>query len=387
MGETLLFSEQTYAERVARARAELRRRDLAALLVFAQESHYWLFGYDGGGYVFFQCAVLTADDGPTTLLCRRPDVAQARDTSTIEDIRVWLNAANQDPAGDLVRILAENGLGGARIGIETDSYGLTGFNFAAVQQAAAGKVDLVEASDIVRSLRLRKSPEELAVVRKAAGLADAAVVAVAERAEPGILDSTLTAAAMAAMLEGGGDMPPAGPLVNSGSRAVYGRGVGGARGLAESDQVMIELAGTYRRYNACIERTLVLGSPTPRQRDMHSLVRDTLSEMIEAFRPGEPLGRVDEIHRARLDAAGFEKQRYAACGYSLGATFRPSWMDVPPMIHSGNPLVLEPGMIFFPHVMLGDTDTGLAMGLGDTVVVTGGAPEVLTAFSLDIVVC
>ena len=45
---------------------------------------------------------------------------------------------------------------------------------------------------------------------------------------------------------------------------------------------MIELAGTYRRYNACIERTLVLGSPTPRQRDMHSLVRDTLSEMIEA---------------------------------------------------------------------------------------------------------
>ena len=57
------------------------------------------------------------------------------------------------------------------------------------------------------------------------------------------------------------------------------------------------------------------------------------------------------------------------------------------MIHSGNPLVLEPRMIFFPHVMLGDTDTGLAMGLGDTVVVTGGAPEVLTAFSLDIVVC
>ena len=221
LGETLLFSEQTYATG-SRARAELRRRDLAALLVFAQESHYWLFGYDGGGYVFFQCAVLTADDGPTTLLCRRPDVAQARDTSTIEDIRVWLNAANQDPAGDLVRILAENGLGGARIGIETDSYGLTGFNFAAVQQAA-GKVDLVEASDIVRSLRLRKSPEELAVVRRPP-VWRMPPSSPSPSGPAGILDSTLTAAAMAAMLEGGGDMPPAGPLVNSGSRAVYGRG-------------------------------------------------------------------------------------------------------------------------------------------------------------------
>ncbi len=382
----MLFSAETYAKRVARVRSELRRRDLSALLVFAQESHYWLFGYDGGGYVFFQCAVLTADDGPVTLLCRRPDVAQARDTSTIEDIRVWLNATDQDPAGDLAQILVEKGLSGTKVGIETDSYGLTGFNLAAVQSAADGVVPLVEASDVVRGLRLRKSAEELELVEQAARLADAAVAAVAERARPGILDSALTAAAMAAMLEGGGDMPPAGPLVNSGGRAVYGRGVGGARTLGEDDQVMVELAGTYRRYNACIERTMLLGAPTARQRDMHGLVRDTLAEMIDAFRPGDPLGKVDQIHRARLDAAGYGEQRYAACGYSLGATFRPSWMDVPPMIYADNPLVMEPGMVFFPHVMLGDTESGLAMGLGDTVVVTDAAPRVMTTFPLDFLV-
>lgn len=380
------FDPAEYDRRVAVVRAELARRELDALLIFAQESHYYLFGYDGGGYVFFQCAVLTAGDRPTTLLCRRPDVAQARDTSTIEDIRVWLNAENANPARDLIALLKELGLSGRRIGIETDSYGLTGFNYRAVAEVADGVVELVEASDLVRRLRLVKSPAELGLIRTAARLADAAVEAVAEAARPGVLDSVLTAAAMGAMLEGGGDMPPAGPLVNSGSRALYGRGVGGARGLAEQDQVMIELAGTYRRYNACIERCVAIGPVEPARASMHALVRDTLEEMIEAFRPGEPLGAVDAIHRRRLDAAGYAEVRYAACGYSLGATYRPSWMDVPPMIYEGNPLPLEPGMVFFPHVMLGDTHSGMAMGLGNTIVVTNGAPEVLSTLPLDLIV-
>ena len=126
------FPRETYLERTAIARAELARRGLSALLVLAQESHYYLFGYDGGGYVFFQCAVLTAEGDPVTLLCRRPDVAQARDTSTIEDIRIWLNAKDADPAGQLRDILVERGLAGSTVGIEMDSHGCTGATYAAI---------------------------------------------------------------------------------------------------------------------------------------------------------------------------------------------------------------------------------------------------------------
>lgn len=380
------FPLDTYAERTAITRAELARRGLSALLILAQESHYYLFGYDGGGYVFFQCAVLTAEGDPVTLLCRRPDVAQARDTSTIEDIRVWLNAEDADPAGQLRDILIERGLSGSTVGIEMDSHGCTGATYASIAAALDGVCAHVDGSDIVRRQRLIKSEAELVYMREAAKLADAAVEAVRDTARPGVLDSTLTAAAMAAMLRGGGDMPPAGPLVNSGRRAIYGRGVGGARALEDRDQVMIELAGTYRRYNCCIERVVILGTPTAAQLSMYHLVDETLRAMLEAFRPGEPLGGVDKIHRARLDAAGYGAHRYATCGYSLGATYRPSWMDVPPMIYADNPLELHPGMVFFPHVMLGDADTGLAMGLGQTVLVTEGAPEILNQFPLELIV-
>ena len=49
-----VFPTDSYRDRMARARARLAERGLSALLVFAPESHYYLFGYDGGGYVFFQ---------------------------------------------------------------------------------------------------------------------------------------------------------------------------------------------------------------------------------------------------------------------------------------------------------------------------------------------
>ena len=84
----LPFSREEHMSRQTRLRSELGHRGLDAILVFAQESHFWLTGYDTGGYVFFQCAVITADYRPIVLLTRRPDLVQARQTSTIEDIRI-----------------------------------------------------------------------------------------------------------------------------------------------------------------------------------------------------------------------------------------------------------------------------------------------------------
>ena len=94
----LRFTAAEHAHRLARTRAALHGRGLDALLVFAQESHYWLTGFDSSGYVFFQAGLVTADERPTVLLTRRPDLAQARDASLYDDIRIWLNAEDARPA-------------------------------------------------------------------------------------------------------------------------------------------------------------------------------------------------------------------------------------------------------------------------------------------------
>ncbi|MEM1431183.1 MAG: aminopeptidase P family N-terminal domain-containing protein, partial [Pseudomonadota bacterium] len=197
--------------RQARLRAELRQNGWDAMIVFAQESHYWLTGYDTGGYVFFQCAVITADERPIVLLTRRPDLVQARQTSTIEDIRIWWDADDANPAEDLRDILGELGLKGGRVAIELNTHGLTGWNLWRVQGALEGFCTLENDDHLIRKMRLIKSPAEIAYTRKAAEILDRSLDAVIAAARPGVLDSEIKAAYLTSILKDGADMPPNAP--------------------------------------------------------------------------------------------------------------------------------------------------------------------------------
>ena len=99
------FSESELAGRRDRAIAALAERGLDGLLIFRQESMFYLTGFDTFGYCFFQCLYLGADGG-LTLLTRAPDLRQAQHTSVIEDIRVWVDREGKNPADDLREMLA-----------------------------------------------------------------------------------------------------------------------------------------------------------------------------------------------------------------------------------------------------------------------------------------
>lgn len=385
-GSLLPFPRAEHLARQARLRAALAERGVAAMLVFSQESLYWLTGYDTGGFVFFQCAVVTADDRPIVLLTRRPDLLQARQTSTIEDIRIWWDADDANPAADLQGILAELGLQGARVAIELNTHGLTGWNLWRCQQTFGDWCRLEDDGHLIRRLRVVKSPAEIAYMREAARICDASLRAVIAAARPGMLDSDLKAVYLAAILGQGADMPPNAPLFNSGPRAVYGRGVAAPRRLEAQDQILVEYPVPYRHYNVKTEWMILFGAVPPAQRRMYDVARETLAKMTDLARPGTPLGTIFDAYAEGLDAAGYRAARYGATGYSVGISFAPTSMDVPPMIYSGAATVCEPGMTLFYHVMNGDGDTGLAMGVGHTLLVTEAAPEVLTWLPDDLTV-
>jgi Xaa-Pro dipeptidase len=383
---TLPFTREEHMARQARLRATLAERGFDAILVFAQESHFWLTGYDTGGFVFFQSAVVTADNTPITLLTRRPDLLQARQTSTIEDIRLWWDAEDADPAGALREILREKGLQGKRIAVEMNTHGLTGWNLHRIQIAMAGFCTLEFDGHMIRLLRLVKSPAEIDIMRHAGRLLDESLTAVIAAVRPGVMDSTLTATYLSVVLGGGGDMPPNPPLFNSGARAVYGRGVTQPRRLQALDQIIVEYPVAVRRYSVKTEWIILLGHATDKQRHMYDTVRGTLDRMTEITRPGTTLGEIFDAHAHGLDRAGYAAHRFGATGYSVGLTYAPTSMDVPPMIYAGNPTVCVPGMVLFFHVMLGDSDTGYAAGVGHTLLVTESAPEVLTGLPQDLTV-
>ncbi|HEY5299751.1 MAG TPA: Xaa-Pro peptidase family protein [Acetobacteraceae bacterium] len=381
-GEHLHFERAELADRLARTVSAMRERGLGGMLLFRQESLYWLTGYDTFGYVYFQGLVVTAD-GAMTLLTRAPDRLQARFTSIIEDVRVWVDGPDAAPAAALAAIVAQHGLRGERVGVEWDSYGLTAANGQRLALALDG-VTTEDASDLISRLRLIKSPAELAYVRRAAALADDSLAAAEAAARPGAFEGDILADMQAAVFRGGGDDPANETIIGSGQGALMCRYFSGRRHLDADDQLTLEFAGVYRHYHACLMRTFLIGRADPRLIAMHGACRDALLAAEDALRPGRPIGEVFDAHARTLDAAGLREARLNACGYSLGTTFAPNWMDWP-MLYTGNPEIAAPGMVFFIHIVVFDETRGLAMTLGRTSIVAEGGAEPLSRGALELV--
>jgi Xaa-Pro dipeptidase len=380
----LHFETAEFLARQAQTLGSMAARGLDALLIFKQESMYWLTGYDTFGYCFFQCLVLRAD-GDLVLLTRSADLRQAQHTSTVREIRIWVDREGSDPAMDLRALLAEKGLSGKRLGVESETHGLTAANGRRLDAALDGFASVVDASDLISRLRLVKSNAELAYVRRAAELADSALEAALENTRAGADEGAILAAMHGAIFEGGGDYPGNPFIIGSSADALLCRYKSGRRKLDARDQLTLEFAGVYRQYHACLMRTLLVGEASPRQRAMHAACKDALAAAEEHLVPGTTMGEVFDAQAGMLDRHGMRAHRLNACGYSLGAVYAPSWMDWP-MFYAGNPVELAPGMVFFLHMILMDSEAGLAMTLARTSLITEGGAEAVSNAPLDLIV-
>ena len=378
----LHFEAGELAERRRRTCEMMAEAGLDGLLIFRQESMFYLTGYDTFGYVFFQCLYL-AQDGRMALLTRAPDLRQAQQTSCIEDIRVWVDGPEVNPAEAVRDLLEGFGCAGKTLGVEYDAYGLTAFNGKRLDTALAGFCTLRDASLLVSRLRVVKSPAEIAYVREAAALADDALEQAEALAHSGADEGHILAAMQGAIFEGGGDYPGNEFIIGSGPAALLCRYYTGRRKLDADDQLTLEWAGAYRHYHAAMMRTLKIGTPPPQQVEMHKAACDALLAVEEQMRPGNTVGQAFDAHAKTLDDSGYREHRMNACGYSLGTTFAPNWMDWP-MLYHGNTEVFAPGMIFFVHIIIFDSARGLAMTMGRTSLITESGAESLSRASLDL---
>lgn len=378
----LHFSVAEFENRFDRLKAVMEAEQLDAMLLFAQESMYWLTGYDTFGFCFFQCLVVTRD-GRKVLLTRSADERQAKHTSNIEDIRIWIDRGAASPVGQLKELLFDMDLLGSRIGIEYDTHGMTGRIALKLNEELTSFADISDASALVPELRAVKSAEEIVYVRKAAELADNAYRAALDEIRPGADEGRILAVMQGAIFEGGGDYPGNEFIIGSGRDALLCRYKAGRRTLSDQDQITLEWAGAYRHYHAALMRTVVIGRPTDRHQEMYVAAREALAAVETQLVTGRTFGDVFDAHAERMDAHGMMPHRLNACGYSLGARFTPSWMDMP-MAYKANPAEVKPDMVIFMHMILMDSISGTAMTLGQTYLTTDGAPECLSTLPLDL---
>jgi Xaa-Pro dipeptidase len=379
----LHFTKEEFADRKSKIIKELKNQSLDALLIFKQESMYWLTGYDTFGFVFFQCLILTVK-GDLILLTRAPDLRQAKNTSIINDIRIWVDRDKSNPAEDLKNILSELSLEKSNLGVEYESYGLTGRNAIRLNNSLKNFATLHDKSELISHFRAVKSPAEITYVKKAAALADRAMEAAWKNAHAGVNESKILAEMQGVIFNGGGDYPANEFIIGSGKNALLCRYQSEKRNLDNVDQLSIEWAGTYKHYHSAMFRTIPIGEVNEKQKKMFEACAEALDACQNKLIKGNTVGEVFDIHAKTLDKLGYKNSRMNACGYSLGALFAPNWMDWP-MLYTGNPYVIQSGNIFFMHMILMDSDNQLAMNLGETYLVTQSGNERLGKKKLDLV--
>ncbi|MGL4406167.1 MAG: M24 family metallopeptidase, partial [Notoacmeibacter sp.] len=343
---------------------------------FAQESMYWLTGFDTFGYCFFQSLIVTAK-GEMVLLTRSADLRQAKHTSILENIVVWADRAEANPAKDLRKLMDDLGLLGCKVGVEYGTHGLTAANGRLLDEQLATFCDARDVSGLVDGLRLVKSPAEIAKTIRAGELADDAFDAALSLTKAKTDEGDILAAMQGAVFKGGGDYPANEFIIGSGEDALLCRYKAGRRKLAKNDQLTLEWAGTYHHYHVAMMRTIVIGKPTKRHQDLFEAAASALAACEAEIVPGRTFGDVYEAHARALDALDLSRHRLNACGYSLGARFSPSWMERQ-MFYAKNPEVIAANMVLFAHMIIADSETGTAMTLGQTYLTTETGNQSLT---------
>src|SRR5499425_2136217 len=333
----LHFSRQELAARRRRACRAMAERGLDGLLVFRQESMYYLTGYDTSGYSMFQGMYLGAD-GALALCTRSADLRQARSTSVIEDVRIWRDREGANPADDLRDMLESYRCRGKRLGVEYHAYGLT-------------------------AQRGQMADEALAVANRLT--------------VPGVHVGKIYGEMQNAILAGDGDPSASRWPMGSGQEALLVRYHTGHGNVGRTDPVTFEFAAAYRHYHAALMHVALTGKVDRRHRDMFAACVEALEAAQETLRPGHTVGEVFDAHARTLKKAGYEGHYLNACGYTMGATYPPTWMDWP-MVYTGNPQVLGAGMVFFLHMIVLNSRTGLSMCLGETSILTARGSESVT---------
>ncbi len=371
------FSREEFADRQQRVRQGLGDQDLDGILLFKIEDMYWLTGYDSDGFSIFG-SMFVGTDGQLTQLVRLADLGNIAFSSICEDIREAPDSANESRADQIKAMLNSLGMQGKRIGIQVDTMGLTPRLFLQIKEALDNWCELVVAPDFIRELRLVKSSQELAYIRKAGEILDKSLEKTVEATHAGAFEGDIYATFYDTLFRLDGDLPAHIPPMGSGKSALNLRYTTKRKHVLENDQVTLELGVAYRHYHAA-SMCVVLTGPkvNPRHLKMHDVSVMALDAVQSILRPGTTVGEIYDMYRKTLEENNEKDAVLTVCGYTMGAAWPPTWMEQP-LIFSGNPVVLEENMSFFTHMILNDRETGLSMAVAEQAIITAAAPEIIT---------
>lgn len=385
--DRLDFELDEYADRHRRVRAEMEAQGIDLLLCIDPKNLNYLIGFRGKCYQELMCLFFTLEEGPLTLILRDSEVFEMSDLTLADDVRGWGGQEPGDPVERFKEVVREKGYGSRRIGLEVPGHYLSPSDYVQIK-AFLGDAMVVDATGLVESLKLVKSPRELEMIRRAASIADLAMQATVDAIHEGASEFEVTADTYRALIANGSDSPASPANFVTGDRTCYSHGAPGERTISRGDFMHMEFGAAYHRYTCTIGRNLCMGAPTARQQEVHDVTLAACDALIAAIRPGIS-AEIPHLEAKRvIGEAGMEHGRIHTSGYGIAPGFPPSWGESI-HFHSGYPYTpgtLEAGMVMSvePPVMLHAERLGAR--IIDCVLITESGCEILSKFNRDLLV-
>ena len=401
LGRIPTFSLAERERRWGRVRAIMARVGLDAVVAIPNSGHWDQFQADvryltqiGGNAT--EAAVVFPREGDVTAVLRGDnDIAWwGLEQEWVRDLR----PSRRSYALPIAERLRELGLERGRIGVSglegliRAPEGVVVWGLFERLRAALPAATFVDATSVLQEARAVKSAEEIAFIRQAVALAEAAAARMLTLARPGVAERTVYAAMVETMIAGGGEMPTM-ILWGAGQQPPWPHRMLTDRVLRAGDLINNEIEAKWAGYIGQVVAPCTLGPADPTSKEVFAVSRQIFADLCAFMRPGVRFTDIQERYRAAVEGAGYEGGAALLHGRGLGEDRPLLWGHRLPEDGS---LALEEGMVFilkpavFPpggrDVLLRAGETvELAVRAGDTVVVTADGAQRLGRRPLELV--
>ena len=332
-GQEPSLSPAVFAHRLERAQAELKSRHWDVLVATPSTNYEYLTGYNPGRSERLIALVLPVSGAPT-VVCPSFEVERIKRHSVVSDLHGW---EEQDDPYVLVRDVVRRLKPGTRGTIALESS--TTYQSSLRIAAALPGWKLVDAAPVTERLRVIKSPDEIALIRRAIAITQDAMAATFAQLTVGTTEVEVSQVLSREMRQRGA---PGGGLVQFGPSSALPHGGPAGPKLERETVVLIDCGCTVGGYQSDITRTIWFGDhPSDEFVKVFNVVHDAQTAAIELGRPGTPCQDMDRAARRVISAAGYGQFFTHRLGHGLG-------MDghEPAYLVEGNTKPLEPGMVF-----------------------------------------
>ncbi|MDQ3664684.1 MAG: Xaa-Pro peptidase family protein [Actinomycetota bacterium] len=333
--EAALDETSEHADRLRRAQAEARRTGVDALLVSPGADLGYLTGYDAPPLERLTCLVLPADGDPRLVVPALEEPAAMASPVAGLGLEVVSWQETDDPYALTVSLLPN---AATAVAVDDRMWAVKALALA----AAAPHVRQQAAGPVLRELRMRKTPAEVAALREASAAIDRVHDRMGEWLRPGRTEREVAAGIAAAIVAEGHARADFG-VVASGPNAASPHAEPSDRTVEPGDVVVVDIGGTtFAGYCSDSTRTYVAaGEPPADFAAYYAVLLEAQQAQCAHVRPGVTAESVDAVGREIIVAAGYGDRFVHRTGHGIGRETHEE-----PYIVAGNALELEPGMAF-----------------------------------------